>query len=73
MLGHIPGKAKAAADYLSRIHLNPHNKIQMRFNSKLPVREVTLSMQLPDNSFNSERLDCEILMTPDDLRKYVLN
>ena len=27
VLGHIPGKANAAADYLSRVHINPNTKI----------------------------------------------
>ena len=60
VLGHIPGEANAAADYLSRTHINPHTKIQMRFNSKLPFRKVKLEV----------RLDCEIFLTPHDLRKY---
>ena len=51
---------------------NPHSKVQMRFESKLPVRGVTfkMGMQVPHNSFSSVRLDCEIFLTPDNLRKY---
>ena len=41
VLGHIPGKANAAADYLSRIHIQPHTKLELRFNSKIPVADVT--------------------------------
>ena len=60
VLGHIPGKANAAADYLSRIHVHPHTKLELRFNSQIPVKNVTLKMgmQVPDNSVNAIRHDC---------------
>ena len=59
-LGHIPGKANAAADYLSRIHVHPHTKLELRFNSQIPVKNVELKMgmQVPDNSVNTIRYDC---------------
>ena len=59
VLGHIPGKANAAADYLSRIHVHPHTKLELRFNSQIPVKNVTLKMgmQVPDNSVNLIRYD----------------
>ena len=59
VLGHIPGKANAAADYLSRIHVNPHTKVELRFISQIPVKNVTLKMvmQIPDNSVNAIRYD----------------
>ena len=60
VLGHIPGKANAAADYLSRIHVHPHTKLELRFNSQIPVKNVQLKMgmQVPDNSVNTIRYDC---------------
>ena len=60
VLGHIPGKANAAADYLSRIHVHPHTKLELRFNSQIPVKNVTLKMgmQVPDNSVNAIRYGC---------------
>ena len=60
VLGHIPGKANAAADYLSRIHVHPHTKLELHFNSQKPVKNVTLQMgmQVPDNSVNAYRYDC---------------
>ena len=69
VLGHIPGKANAAADYLSRIHLQPHTKLELRFNSKLPVADVHLNMgmQVPDNTLNSLRLEYSILCTNKDI------
>ena len=75
VLGHIPGKANAAAGYLSCVHINPHFNIQMHFNAKLPVREVTLTMgmQVPDNSLNTLYLNCEDLMTPQKLKYFPLN
>ena len=62
-LGHIPGKANAAADYLSRIHVHHHTKLELRFNSQIPVKNVTLKMgmQVPDNSVNAIRFDCRPL------------
>ena len=60
VLGHIPGKANAAAEYLSRIHVQPHTKLELRFNSQIPVKNVQLKMgmQVPDNSVNTVRYDC---------------
>ena len=70
VLGHIPGKANAAADYLSRIHIQPHTKLELRFNSKIPVADVHLhmGMQVPDNSVNSFKFDCETFSLPKSLR-----
>ena len=70
LLGHIPGKANAAADYLSRIHIQPHTKLELKFNSKIPVADVHLNMgmQVPDNSVNLLKADCEIFMSSEDLK-----
>ena len=71
VLGHIPGKANAAADYLSRINIQPHTKLELRFNSKIPVADVHLhmGMQVPDNSVNSFKFDCETFSLPKSLRE----
>ena len=42
VLGHLPGKANAAADYLSRIHIQPHTKLELQSNSKIPVADFHL-------------------------------
>ena len=70
LLGHIPGKANAAADYLSRIHIQPHTKLELKFNSKIPVADVHLNMgmQVPDNSVNLLKADYEIFMSSEDLK-----
>ena len=70
VLGHIPGKANAAAHYLSRVHITPYTKVKMRFNSKWPVQEVSLimGMQVPDNSLNHLHFASEIYMTNQDLK-----
>ena len=54
ILGHIPGKANMAADYLSRIHINPKEKLELRIKAKLPMHEVQVdqSSDAPDNSLN---------------------
>ena len=54
ILGHIPGKANLAADYLSRIQINP-KKLTLRINSKIPISEVQIdtTAEAPDNSINT--------------------
>ena len=54
ILGHIPGKANLAADYLSRMHINPHTKLELKIASKIPACEVdfNLALESPDNSLN---------------------
>ena len=71
VLGHIPGKANAAADYMSRIHIQSHTKLKLKFNSKIPVADVHLNMgmQTPDKPVNLLRYDCEIFSLSKDLRK----
>ena len=53
-LGHIPGKTNVAADYLSRIHINPQEKQQLRISDRLPVKnvEIECSVKTPDNSIS---------------------
>ena len=55
ILGHIPRKLNFAADYLSRIHINPKEKLTLRINSKLPISEVQIdtAAEVPDNSINT--------------------
>ena len=51
ILGHIPGKANLAADYLSRIHINPKEKLGLRINSSIPMHEteINTAADTPDN------------------------
>ena len=55
ILGDIPGKANLAADYLSRIHINPKEKLTFRINSRIPISEVQIdtTAEAPDNSINT--------------------
>ena len=55
ILGHIHGKANLAADYLSRIHKNPKEKLTLRINSKIPISEVQIdtTAEVPNNSINT--------------------
>ena len=52
VLGHIPGKANAVADLLSRMYTRPALKLQLRVSEEVPVMtvEVTLEPKLPDKS-----------------------
>ena len=45
ILGHIPGKANLAADYLSRIHINPKEKLELRINLRVPCAKSKSTQQ----------------------------
>ena len=55
MLDHIPGKANAAADYLSRIHVNPGTKFELKIDTKVPITNIDIQVlsNTPDNSLSS--------------------
>ena len=59
MLGHIPGKANAAADYLSRIHVNPGTKFKLKIDTKVPITNIDIQVlsNTPDNSLSSIQND----------------
>ena len=54
VLGHIPGRANLAADYLSRIHINPSEKLNLKIREAIPLRTIEIGMQpqVPDNSLS---------------------
>ena len=58
---HIPGEANPAADFLTRIHINPDTKLKLKLSSKLPTCEVDfiLAIQSPDNSLNVVHKDSQ--------------
>ena len=45
VIGHIPGKANRAADYLSRINLNPASKMRLKLENQIPLRKINISFQ----------------------------
>ena len=49
IIGHIPGKANAAADFLSRMHLDPSQKFELKIKEPMQMQEIELnvSAQLP--------------------------
>ena len=55
VVGHIPGTANAAADFLSRMETNPNETIDLQLTDRIPVREIEISMsaKAPDVSLNS--------------------
>ena len=55
VLGHIPGKANAAADYLSRVHINPPTKMKMKLEDQIPLHKIQIDVlsNTPDNSIMS--------------------
>ena len=73
ILGHIPGKANLAVDHLSRIHINPKEKLELRINSRIPMHEIEINTAAytPDNSIsylNSSENDD----TPKIMKTYLL-
>ena len=55
MLRQISGKSNAAADYLSRIYVNPSTKLKVKLSDRIPVKdlEVEVLAQTPDNSLTA--------------------
>ena len=51
ILGHIPGIANPASDFLSRMHTNPEDRLELKISDKLNVKqvEINLKAKLPDN------------------------
>ena len=51
---HIPGKANAAAEFLSRLQSNPNETIELKLTDKIPIREIEIDVRakLPDNTIN---------------------
>ena len=52
VLGHIPGVANLAADYLSRMHINPADNVKLKISEKIPIVAVEFELEpkTPDNS-----------------------
>ena len=55
VLGHVPGRANTAADFLSRIHINPSTKLSLKISTKMPIHGVEVEMKpsVPDNSLTA--------------------
>ena len=43
-LGHIPGLANPAADFLSRLQLNPSEKLTLRMKDSIPIHRIELDI-----------------------------
>ena len=44
-IGHIPGKANPAADYLSRMYEDPHDKLQLHIASEIPCKKIVVDLE----------------------------
>ena len=51
---HIPGKANAAADFLSHLQSNPNKTIELKLTDRISIREIEIDVrpELPDNTIN---------------------
>ena len=44
VLGHIPGKANAAADFVSRVHINLATKMKMKLEGQIPLHKIQIDV-----------------------------
>ena len=44
ILGHIPGRANAAADFLSRLQINPNDKMTLQMKASIPTYEIEMDV-----------------------------
>ena len=44
VLAHVPGVENPAADYLSRLDINPENGIHLKFNDQIPVHSIEIDL-----------------------------
>ena len=58
ILGHITGKANLAADYLSRIHIKPKEKLELRVNSRVPPHETEINTTADTLDNSISHLSC---------------
>ena len=70
VVAHIPGKANAAADFLSRLQTNPNETVELKLTDRIPVREIEIDIRakLPDNTINelfSEEFPDDLLQVVD--------
>ena len=66
VLGCIPGKANAAAGYLSRVHINPAAKMKLKLEDQIPLHKTQIDVlsNTPDNSVMSVYTTKEIAPQP---------
>jgi hypothetical protein len=59
VLGHIPGRANIAADYISRMYIDPETKFSLKIKERIPLRsiEVNIEGKTPENSLSEIQND----------------
>ena len=59
VLVHVPGTENPAADYLSRLDINPQDRINLKLNDKIPVYyvEIDLAAKTPKQDDSEEDYD----------------
>ena len=52
VLAHIPGRANAAADFLSRMQTDPTQSLELQLHESIPMKEIEIDMKAktPDAS-----------------------
>ena len=59
VLAHVPGVENPAADYLSRLDINPEDRIHLKSNDQIPVHhiEIDLAAKTPKQDDDEEDYD----------------
>ena len=59
VLAHVPGVENPAADYLSRLDINPDNRIHLKLNDQIPVHyiEIDSAAKTPKQDVDEEDYD----------------
>ena len=59
VLAHVPGVENPAADYLSRLDVNPEDRIHLKMNDQIPVHhiEIDLAAKTPKQDEDEEDYD----------------
>ena len=59
VLAHVPGVENPAADYLSRLDINPEDRIHLKLNDQIPVHyiEIDLAAKTPKQDDDEEDYD----------------
>ena len=70
IIGHIPGKANAAADFLSRVNVDPHTKLSLKISSRMPGKHVEIDFSAESPNPDLTALTPSTTSPPQVLQRY---
>ena len=56
VVGHIPGKANSAADFLPRMETDPSQKKELKLSDNIPTKEIEVSMKANTPDVSMQKL-----------------